>query len=474
MNFLHKIAIVAFSVGMLTACGGGGNDTPPQLTNTSNNTFIEIKCALGEVNVSGVCRSAENICTAEAEKSWVRGYLDDFYLWYDEIPERKATDYATPRNYFDALLVKDKDRFSYTMSEEEADGFFESGLQLSYGVLWGYETDNTLRVRFVEPNSKAAQAGVIRGDYVISINNQMIDTLTYQQVNELLTPKNAVPVNVKLMANYSGIIKDVTLQGENIVTSPVPYYSVLPAQSNQDKVGYLLFNDHVATASNKLIEAVSYFKQQQITDLVLDLRFNSGGYIYIANELAAMIGGNKTEGQLFTKFIYNNKYLADYYYYTKTSYPSRQPLPYLNLSRLFVLTSDETCSASEAIINSLSPFMPVIKIGSATCGKPYGMEGATNCDVAYFAITFKGENAYGQSVPTTGYTPTCQAYETLNDQLGSPQEGLLASALYYRDTGNCLMNNAIQSAKLVNTTKIKPLAKPKWQNNMIFSGNHND
>ncbi|HNH45155.1 MAG TPA: S41 family peptidase, partial [Agitococcus sp.] len=357
MNFLHKIAIVAFSVGMLTACGGGGNDTPPQLTNTSNNTFIEIKCAFGEVNVSGVCRSAENICTAEAEKSWVRGYLDGFYLWYDEIPERKATDYATPRNYFDALLVKDKDRFSYTMSEEEADGFFESGLQLSYGVLWGYETDNTLRVRFVEPNSKAAQAGVIRGDYVISINNQMIDTLTYQQVNELLTPKNAVPVNVKLMANYSGIIKDVTLQGENIVTSPVPYYSVLPAQSNQDKVGYLLFNDHIATASDKLIEAVSYFKQQQITDLVLDLRFNSGGYIYIANELAAMIGGKKTANKLFQRYVFNKKNPSEYEYFDTKSYPSNQTLPYLNLNRLFVLTTKETCSASETIINALSPFM---------------------------------------------------------------------------------------------------------------------
>jgi len=180
----------------------------------------------------------------------------------------------------------------------------------------------------VEPNSKAAQAGIMRGDYVVSINNQNLNELNEQQINELLTPKMTASVNIKLMAKHSAVIKDLTLQGENVVTSPVPYYSVLTTQPNQDKVGYLLFNDHIATASDKLIEAVNYFKQEQINDLVLDLRFNSGGYLYVANELAAMIGGSKTSGQLFSKFVYNDKYWDDDYYYTKTSYPSQKTLPY--------------------------------------------------------------------------------------------------------------------------------------------------
>lgn len=466
---------------LLAACGGGGGDTEPQQTtnqlqqstnNPSNTaTTPNISCRLGQINMNGVCRSAENVCTADAEKIWVRGYLDDFYLWYDEIPERKVTDYATPGNYFDALLVKDKDRFSYTMSKEEAEGFFESGLQLSYGILWAYDQDNYLRVRFVEPNSAAAQAGVMRGDYVASLNNQEINTLSFEQIEQLLKPQPLVQLSIKFLDVGKGYYKTVVLTGQNLVTSPVPYYHVLTNNNNvQDKVGYLLFNDHIATATDKLLEAVSYFKQQQISDLVLDLRFNSGGYVYVANELAAMIGGNKTAGKLFKHYVYNKKYSTDYEYFETKSYPSNQTLPYLNLKRLFVLTTKETCSASETIINALSPFMQVIRIGETTCGKPYGMSGTNNCDTVYFAINFKGENAFGQSVPTTGFTPTCLAYETLSDALGNPQEGLLANALYYRENNTCFVNNSLQSVKMANSTLIRPLVKPQWQRNMIILG----
>ncbi|HNE91091.1 MAG TPA: S41 family peptidase, partial [Agitococcus sp.] len=203
---------------------------------------------------------------------------------------------------------------------------------------------------------------------------------------------------------------------------------------------------------------------------VLDLRFNSGGYMYVANELAAMIGGKKTANKLFQRYVFNKKNPSEYEYFDTKSYPSNQTLPYLNLNRLFVLTTKETCSASETIINALSPFMQVIRIGETTCGKPYGMSGTNNCDTVYFAINFKGENAFGQSVPTTGFTPTCLAYETLSDALGNPQEGLLANALYYRENNTCFVNNSLQSVKMANSTLIRPLVKPQWQRNMIILG----
>lgn len=448
---------------LLVACGGGGDNQTPK----NNNQLVNTSCPLGEININGVCRFAENICTAEGEKTWVRGYLDTVYLWYNEIQDVNATHYSTPRNYFDALLVKEKDQFSYTLSKAEAEGFFESGLQLSLGLLWAYDENYSLRVRFVEPNSLADQSGIKRGDYLTSINNQYISTLNEQQIADALYPTVNTAITLVLFDATTGNQKQITITGQNIVTSPVPYYTIISNPSTQQKIGYLLFNDHIATASDKLIEAVNTFKTQKINDLVLDLRFNSGGYIYIANELAAMIGGQKTQNKLFQSYVYNNKYAPDYYYFEQQSYPSNTLLPHLNLSRLFVLTTPETCSASEAIINNLSPFMPVIKIGSQTCGKPYGMEGANNCDTAYFAITFKGENAYAQSVPTTGYTPNCEAYETLNHPLGSIEEGLLANALYYQQTGRCMTNNAIQSKKMVNTAYLRPLSKPLWQQNML-------
>lgn len=464
----YKVVSLLVCCWLLIACGGGGGETTPN-NNVLNQSLTTKECPLGEINTNGVCRSAANVCTADAEKVWVRGFLDDAYLWYAQIKEVDSKKYSTPKNYFDALLVKEKDRFSYAISKEEADSFFESGLQLSFGVFWAYDENNFLRVRFVEPNSAAAQAGLARGDYVLSINNQSVDTLSDAQISELLTAKVSSQMTLQLLDASTTQNKQITLTAQNLVTSAVPYYTVLVnSQNSQDKVGYLLFNEHIATATADLLEAVDYFKAQNITDLVLDVRFNSGGYAYIANELAAMIGGQKTAGKLFGRYIFNQKYGIDDEYFAQQSYPSGRFLPYLNLSRLFVLTSKQTCSASEGIINSLSPFMRVIRIGEETCGKPYGMEREYNCDSAYFAITYKTQNAISQSIPETGYTPTCLAYESLDAPLGSPQEGLLANALYYRDTGYCFVNSSVQSSKVLNKAYIRPLAKPQWQNNMIL------
>ena len=253
---------------LLVACGGGGGDNQ---TPKNNNQLVSTSCPLGEIKVNGVCRFAENICTAEGEKTWVRGYLDTVYLWYNEIKDVNATNYSTPRNYFDALLVKEKDQFSYTMSKAEAEGFFESGLQLSLGILWAYDENYSLRVRFVEPNSLADQSGIKRGDYLTSINNQYISTLNKQQIADALYPTANTAITLVLFNATTGNQKQITITGQNIVTSPVPYYSVITNPNTQQKIGYLLFNDHIATASDKLIEAVNTFKAQKINDLVLDV-----------------------------------------------------------------------------------------------------------------------------------------------------------------------------------------------------------
>lgn len=470
-NRLEKLGATALLVSGLAACGGSDSANNQATNPVTNPSTTKLECRLGEMDINGVCSPTNNICTPEAEKVWVRGYLDSVYLWYNEIPSIKAGDYATPQTYFDALLVKNKDKFSSTLSKSEAEGFFESGLQLSFGVFWGYDENDKLRVRFVEPNSPAAQAGIVRGDYVVSINNQAIDTLTDEQILQFLRPKENVQLAVRLSDVTKTTFKDVQLLGQELVTSPVPVVGVLTSQQTQDKVGYLLFNDHIATASDKLVDAITYFKQEGIKDLVLDLRFNGGGYNYIANELAAMIGGAKTENQIFTRLLYNDKLAPNYEYFTKIGFNSKATLPYLDLPRVFVLTTQETCSASESIINNLSPFMQVIRIGNETCGKPYGMTGANNCDTTYFAISMKGENSNNQSVPTTGFTPTCLAYESFDYALGNAQEGLLSAALYYRDTGQCFMSSAIFSKKLINKTSKKLLFKPQWQQNMIISGN---
>ena len=155
---------------------------------------------------------------------------------------------------------------------------------------------------------------------------------------------------------------------------------------------------------------MTFLKDSDITDLVLDLRYNGGGYLDIANEMAFMIAGpTAASGQTFSLQQWNDQHPSINPVTGQAISPRRfhesaqgfsaaegAALPYLSLSRVYVLTTSETCSASEAIMNGLRGIdVEVIQIGSTTCGKPYGFYGLENCGTTYFTTQFRGVNAKG-------------------------------------------------------------------------------
>jgi hypothetical protein len=130
--------------------------------------------------------------------------------------------------------------------------------------------------------------------------------------------------------------------------------------------------------------------------------------------------------------------------------PSGQALPALNLTRVFILTGEGTCSASESIINSLRGVdVEVIQIGSTTCGKPYGFYPADNCGTTYFSIQFKGVNAKGYGDYTDGFTPSdaggsnasfvrgCSVPDDFTHALGDASEGRLSAAIHLIEGFDC-------------------------------------
>src|SRR6266702_2965478 len=154
-----------------------------------------------------------------------------------------------------------------------------------------------------------------------------------------------------------------------------------------------VFNQHLFTAEQGLNDALTLFKQQGVSELVLDMRYNTGGYLMVAEEVSSMIGGAPVQGKVFEKLLFNSKHPE------KTNDPNNTflfgsqdskgtSLPLLGLNRVFVLTGSNTCSASEAIINGLQPYVQVVRIGWTTCGKPYGFIQTNNDQQAYFAIQF--------------------------------------------------------------------------------------
>jgi carboxyl-terminal processing protease len=258
-------------------------------------------------------------------------------------------------------------------------------------------------------------------------------------------------------------------------------------------VGYMLYTDQIATAESELIAAVNQLKTANngagISDLVLDIRYNGGGYLDLASELAYMIAGSAaTTGKIFEQDTYNNKNpfkmtTADETvpFHTLTqgfSTTAGQALPQLGLSTVYVITGAHTCSASEAIMNGLVGVgVRVVQIGSTTCGKPYGFFPQDNCSTTYFTIQFEGVNNVGFGAYADGFIPGgtgstannlpgCMVADDFTKQLGDTSEARLAAVLQYRATGTC---PALSSKEMVRVAHAEPIMKrsPARENRIL-------
>ncbi|MFZ6817435.1 S41 family peptidase [Undibacterium sp. Ji22W] len=463
----------------LSSCGGGGNSNSSlklcgngtgvcsvattDNTNTGNNNSSGGNT---EIGLPGVYA---NICTPSVEKSWVRAHLNDVYLWYKLIVDVPAANYSTPQSYFDALLVKQNDRFSFTANKDEIDGYFEAGEDVGFGYKL-VNQNNQLRVAYVQPGSPADLQQIKRGAQIIGLNGTPIGQISYDnQIAALYPSSSQTTTRFEIKDVGASTARSVDLKATTVITKPVLQNKIITTADNR-RLGYLVFTDHIATASDPLVNSLREFKEQGINDLVLDVRYNGGGYIYIANEVASMIAGTKAQGHVFEQLQYNDKH-ADWTAQSKFMFTNKSrsgmDLPQLNLTRVFVLTSARTCSASESIINGLSPFVQVITIGGTTCGKPYGFSQTDNCNTAYFAIEFDGINDAGKGGYVNGFAPTCPATDDLEHDLGTLNERLLANAAAYSKSGICGASGYTPPPALIGSSTITDHEPHAWRNNRI-------
>jgi carboxyl-terminal processing protease len=474
----------------VAACGGGGGGGdggahPATSSGWAAGVFLPSasfsgRCAVPRTGIDPLTnqRYADIQGTAVAENNWLRSWSNELYLWYDEIVDRDPASYGTER-YFDLLKTgattasgSSKDKFHFTYPTDEWRSLAQSGVAAGYGVEWAIVAalpPRRIVVAYTQPSSPATApaAGLVRGEEVLQVDGVFVvsadSSVAVDAMLAGLYPSQPNETHEFTVRNTETGISRSFAMTSAVVTS-VPVQNVKTVATTAGKVGYMLFNDHLATAEQALVTAVGTLRAAAIDDLVLDIRYNGGGYLSIASELAYMIAGTvPTAGQPFERLQFNAKHPSinpvtgqvltpEPFHAVSLGFSTTAglPLPTLDLPRVYVLTGGSTCSASESIINGLRGVnVEVIQIGSTTCGKPYGFYPADNCATTYFTIQFRGVNALGFGDYTDGFSPAnmpgvagttvpgCSVADDFAHELGDPDEARFAAALGHRFGQSC-------------------------------------
>ncbi|WP_054113188.1 S41 family peptidase [Marinagarivorans algicola] len=421
------------------------------------------------------------------ENHFLRSWSHQNYFWYEELPDLDPNDYTETSAYFKLLKTNEKtpgnrpkDRFHFAQDELVGDKLSETGQRGSHGINWKIDANEELKrnyiyVTYIEPNSPAVAAGVTRGMELTHINTIKVENITEAQtseVNEALFSPVLGKTYTFTLKDLNGVTTNKQIKPEDIDISAVYNRSVIETSSG--KVGYLSFHTfNIFSAEDQLKEAFDFLNAQNVDDLVVDLRYNGGGYLFISSQLAYLVAGDsQTKNEEFGRLQYNDKRddetkSYDFTSVTLTDTNNIRPLNALNLNRVYVLTTKDTCSASESFMNGLRGIgVEVIQIGTTTCGKPHGFQGQANCGTRYFSIDFEIVNGQGFGGYEDGFTPVtsngdplsnringCTVEDDLTLALGDKNEGMLKTALYLRENGSCPrqgsnLNNAAQPYKL--------------------------
>ncbi|WP_251360016.1 S41 family peptidase [Kangiella sp. TOML190] len=485
---IRKLIVPALFTGFLVACGGGGSSsssspTPPPSSSGPTWTAgvfapssdFEARCQNPRSGNDINGRPWPDVQGSTLEENhWLRSWSDETYLWYSEIPDQNPANFSNPITYFDTLKTNavtasgnPQDQFHFTDDTDAYQQQASTGSSVGYGMRFRILQSAPPRqivVAYNEPNSPASNANIDRGAEIVTIDG--VDVANGSDVNTLnagLFPSAVGESHTfEILDLGSSTTRTVTLTAENVTSDPVQKEAIINTPTGD--VGYMQFNTFgTRIAEQELIDAFVDFSNQGIQDLVIDLRYNGGGFLFISSQLAYMVAGSaQTNNRIFETTVFNDKNpttnpvtgetLSPTPFYNQPSDQATAPggiLPDVNLNRVFILSTSSTCSASEALINGLRGIdVEVILIGGTTCGKPYGFYPTDNCGTTYFTIQFRGENNKGWGDYADGFVPSatddgfgnvigCSVADDFSHQLGDPNEAMLAAALDYRTSGAC-------------------------------------
>jgi len=379
---------------------------------------------------------------------WIYTQMDENYFWRKDMPDSVSLNFNVEPSVFFKKLLSKKDRFSWC----EINSNYKGGSSAYYAALpdeigFEYQTYQDLQHNIIYEvlyvtREDVLSAGIARGD-MLKVVSCSGDSYTFEKGNILDNVFVAATENKDITVSLHSVSalsqKNETVYLDSIYTK------------GAKKIGYLVylgFKDNI-----DLLSSFKYFKQNNIDELILDLRYNPGGYVSTCAFLAALIVWNNALGKPFQLQEYNDKISSwNYENYgdsievVNISNSNIAVQNNVNLRKLYVLTSNNTASASEALIIGLRPYMDVVVIGDVTYGKGVGSYTIANSLYKYQLqpITFRYFNALHQTVPDEGLNPdySIKDHSYSKSDLGNENEPLLYVSL------SIISGNSISGASL--------------------------
>ncbi|MEE4202811.1 MAG: S41 family peptidase [Halieaceae bacterium] len=440
-SFIENRWLLLAALGLVSGCGGGGGGGSANPNNVP----------VAEPPAPPVVVDA---CAIEGQKEFALDVADDWYLWYNEMASVNPDDYDSVNEMLDALtapLAADgrDPGFSYMTTITEDEASFTSGAYVGFGFRWDSRGGNDFYIADALEGGPASDAGFIRGVEVLAIDTgngfETIDQLAARgATNSELFGPNEAGVERGFRLRDEDQIFEVSIVKRELSTPPLAGGARLIERTGTSPVGYFHMRGFTTSANAPLAEAVSGFAEAGVTDLVIDLRYNGGGLLSVAQNLLDLLGGEIADGEKSFIIGHNEKRVAEN---SEAFFAARDdgmvPL------RIAFITTRSTASASELLINSLSPHVEVVLVGEDTLGKAVGQYAfdQPDCDNRLRLVTFEilnGEalGGYYTGLVDSGRFTLCPAEDDITRRFGDPAEDSLGIALGWLNEGVCGASSA--------------------------------
>lgn len=431
-------------MAMLSACGGGGGGSS-STGNTGTTTPTPTPTP-----------AATAACSLRDRQDWVAAQLREWYLFPETLPASlDPTPYSTLDDYLDALTAtarsQRRDRyFTYVTSIREENAFYNAGSSAGFGFRLGYDvTQRRVAVTESFEGAPALAAGIDRGAEILAVGTNAADLRTIDSlfasggagaVSDAFGPNTAGTTRLLRIRDASGT-RDVSVAKSDFTLTPVSSrYGAKVIEDGGRRVGYVNLRTFIDPADPALRAAFAQFRAQGITDIIVDLRYNGGGLISIAELASDLLGGNRSTSDVQSYTVFRPEKSSRNT--TRTFSPQSQSA---SPTRLAFIGTGGTASASELVINSMVPYLHgnAALIGANTYGKPVGQIAIDRsaCDDRLRVVAFATQNAARRGDYYDGLAgaveASCSAPDDISHPLGDPLEGSTRQALDFLAGRSC-------------------------------------